>query len=255
MSAGSRFDGFGNASRVGLNFTERGFGLRPARTVYDRGHTGGGGDAARRCRLATVVRRRGRALAAHGRDLRRPVPVHGGRPARGAPRGESGRRPSSPTTSTSVPGCGPTRAAGIAPSKSTAPIAPYVDVMLGNEEDFTAALGFSVTGVDDDLAVLDPTNFKVMIDEVVGAFPNIQIVATTLRQATTANRNDWGAVAFAEGTFHEAPTAVRPRDLRSRRRRRRFRVGADLCAARRQVGGRRRGIRCSPRGTGDDHTW
>ena len=43
-----------------------------------------------------------------------------------------------------------------------------------------------------------------MIGEVVGAFPNIQVVATTLRQATTANRNDWGAVAFAEGAFHQA---------------------------------------------------
>ncbi len=127
--------------------------------------------------------------------------------------------------------------------------------MLGNEEDFTAALGFSVTGVDDDLAVLDPTNFKVMIDEVVGAFPNIQIVATTLRQATTANRNDWGAVVFAEGTFHEAR---RRSDLEIFDRvggGDGFAAAADLCAARRQVGGRRRGIRCSPRGAGDDHTW
>ena len=134
-------------------------------------------------------------------------------------------------------------------------VAPYVDVMLGNEEDFTAALGFSVTGVDDDLAELDPTNFKVMIDEVVGAFPNIQIVATTLRQATTANRNDWGAVAFAEGTFHEART--RP-DLEIFDR-----VGGGdgfasgliyaLLAGKSVADGG--GIRCSPRGTGDDHTW
>ena len=51
---------------------------------------------------------------------------------------------------------------------------------------------------------LDPTNFKAMIDQVVGAYPNVQVVATTLRRATTANRNDWGAVAYAEGAFHLA---------------------------------------------------
>ena len=83
-------------------------------------------------------------------------------------------------------------------------IAPFVDVMLGNEEDFTAALGFSVDGVDDDLAELDPTNFKMMIDHVVSTYPNVQVVATTLRRATTANRNDWSAVAFGDDAFHHA---------------------------------------------------
>ncbi len=83
-------------------------------------------------------------------------------------------------------------------------IAPFVDVMLGNEEDFSAALGFAVDGVDDDLSELDPTNFKAMIDHVVSAYPNVQVVATTLRRATTANRNDWSAVAFADGAFHSA---------------------------------------------------
>ena len=107
----------------------------------------------------------------------------------------------------------------IEPIEVNRAIAPFVDVMLGNEEDFTAALGFAVDGVDDDLAELDPTNFKVMIDQVVSAFPNVQVVATTLRRATTANRNDWSAVAFADGAFHSADAAVRPGDLRPRRRR------------------------------------
>ena len=83
-------------------------------------------------------------------------------------------------------------------------LAPYVDVMLGNEEDFTAALGFDVAGVDDDLADLDPTNFQAMIDEVVAGYPNVQVVATTLRRATTANRNDWSAIAYGDGRFHSA---------------------------------------------------
>ncbi len=78
--------------------------------------------------------------------------------------------------------------------------------MLGNEEDFSAALGFQTSGLDEDLSELDPTNFKAMIGEVIDAYPNLQVVATTLRRATTANRNDWGAVAYAEGSFHHATT-------------------------------------------------
>ena len=85
-------------------------------------------------------------------------------------------------------------------------LAPYVDVMLGNEEDFTAALGFEVAGVDGDLAELDPANFRAMIAEVVAAYPNVQVAATTLRRATTANRNDWTAIAYGDGTFHQATT-------------------------------------------------
>ncbi|MFH1717239.1 MAG: sugar kinase [Planctomycetota bacterium] len=83
-------------------------------------------------------------------------------------------------------------------------IAPYVDVMLGNEEDFTAALGFEVKGMDKGYSKLDPGNFKKMIAEVVKEFPSLKVVATTLRNAKTASVNDWGAVIYAEGKFHEA---------------------------------------------------
>ena len=80
-----------------------------------------------------------------------------------------------------------------------------VDVLLGNEEDFTAALGFEVDGVDPNLSALDPASFGRMIDRVVAAFPNLRVVATTLRHATTATRNDWGAVCWADGALYEAP--------------------------------------------------
>lgn len=83
-------------------------------------------------------------------------------------------------------------------------IAPYVDVMLGNEEDFTAALGFGVRGMDKGYSKLDPANFKKMIYEVVEEFPNLKVVATTLRNAKTASVNDWGAIMYAEGQFYEA---------------------------------------------------
>jgi 2-dehydro-3-deoxygluconokinase len=79
-----------------------------------------------------------------------------------------------------------------------------VDVLLGNEEDFTAALGFEVEGLDPALSALDPSNFGRMIERVVAAYPGLHVVATTLRRATTATRNDWGAVCWADGTLVEA---------------------------------------------------
>jgi 2-dehydro-3-deoxygluconokinase len=79
-----------------------------------------------------------------------------------------------------------------------------VDVLLGNEEDFTAALGFEVEGVDESLSALDPASYGRMVERVVGAYPNLRVVATTLRTAHTASRNDWGALLWAEGEIHEA---------------------------------------------------
>ena len=79
-----------------------------------------------------------------------------------------------------------------------------VDVLLGNEEDFTAALGFEVAGLDPDLSALDPANFGRMIEDVVAAYPNLRVVATTLRAARTATRNDWGAVCWSDGTLYTA---------------------------------------------------
>jgi 2-dehydro-3-deoxygluconokinase len=84
-------------------------------------------------------------------------------------------------------------------------LAPFVDVMLGNEEDFTAALGFEVKGLDEHLSALDPQNFARMIETAVAAFPNFKVVATTLRNARTATVNDWGAVLWHEGQLHSAP--------------------------------------------------
>jgi 2-dehydro-3-deoxygluconokinase len=77
--------------------------------------------------------------------------------------------------------------------------------MLGNEEDFTAALGFEVEGVDESLSELDPTAFGKMIERAVKTFPSFAVVATTLRNATTATLNDWGAVCWSDGKLYQAP--------------------------------------------------
>ena len=81
-------------------------------------------------------------------------------------------------------------------------IAPLVDVMLGNEEDFTACLGLEVPGGD--LSRVEAGDYERMIESAAAAYPNFRAVATTLRAATSASRNDWGAVLFAEGQFHRA---------------------------------------------------
>jgi 2-dehydro-3-deoxygluconokinase len=84
-------------------------------------------------------------------------------------------------------------------------LASLVDVMLGNEEDFTAALGFEVAGVDEHHSKLDPANFEQMITKVVHEFPNMAVIATTLRHAKTATLNDWGALCYYDGCFYRAP--------------------------------------------------
>jgi 2-dehydro-3-deoxygluconokinase len=84
--------------------------------------------------------------------------------------------------------------------------AKYIDVMFGNEEDFTAALGFEVERVGEDFSSLDTSSFRKMIDIVAAAHPSLATIAATLRVARTASRNDWGAVCWSEGRFYEAPT-------------------------------------------------
>ena len=76
--------------------------------------------------------------------------------------------------------------------------------MLGNEEDFTACLGFIVEGLDENISKLDPTNFKKMIEDVAKTYPNFKGVATTLRNAKTASINDWGAIFYNDGKFFDA---------------------------------------------------
>jgi 2-dehydro-3-deoxygluconokinase len=83
-------------------------------------------------------------------------------------------------------------------------IAGLVDVMIGNEEDFTASLGFEVEGVDENLSDLDAGGFRRMIGRAVKAYPNFKAVATTLRAVKTATVNDWGAIAWMDGKFHQS---------------------------------------------------
>lgn len=77
-------------------------------------------------------------------------------------------------------------------------IVSYVDVLFGNEEDFTACLGFEVEGVDSKLNILPETSFRNMISKVKKTYKNLEIIGTTLRKVITANSNDWSAIAWSK---------------------------------------------------------
>jgi 2-dehydro-3-deoxygluconokinase len=83
-------------------------------------------------------------------------------------------------------------------------IAKYVDVMIGNEEDFTACLGFKIEGNDENLKTLNIEGYKKMINEAAKTYPNFKVVATTLRTVKTASKNDWGALCWADGEIYQA---------------------------------------------------
>ncbi len=83
-------------------------------------------------------------------------------------------------------------------------IAEYVDVMIGNEEDFTACLGFEIEGNDADFKELNLDGYKKMIGQAVRKYPNFKVVATTLRTVKTATVNDWSAICWADGTIYKS---------------------------------------------------
>ena len=83
-------------------------------------------------------------------------------------------------------------------------IAKYVDVMIGNEEDFTACLGFEIEGNDTNFKELNLNGYKKMVNEAAKKYPNFRAVATTLRTVKTATVNDWSAICWADGEVYKA---------------------------------------------------
>lgn len=195
-------DGIGLESRVGLNFTEKGFGIRPALGVSDRANT-----AVSQMRPGDVdwdrlfVEEGVRWLHTGGifaalSESTAELAIEAMRAAR-----EAGTLVSYDLNyrpSLWKPRGGRERAVEVNRS-----LAPYVDVMFGNEEDFTAALGFEVPHLDHEITDLDPSAFKMMIEGVVEEFTTLKVVGTTLRNAKTAGFNDWGAILYADGMFYE----------------------------------------------------
>lgn len=197
------FDGIGRNTRVGLNFTERGYGVRGAVGISDRANSAasqmrpgqvdwehifgtlgvrwlhtGGIYAALSATTAEVVLEAVQAAKRHGTIVSYDLNYR-------------------PSLWKSIGGQKKAQEVNRA-------LAPFIDVMIGNEEDFTACLGFEVKGVDHNLTNLETEAFKQMISQAVAAFPNFKVVATTLRTVKSASVNDWGAICWAGGRFCEA---------------------------------------------------
>jgi 2-dehydro-3-deoxygluconokinase len=201
------YDGIGRSVRNGLNFTERGFGVRGAVGTSDRGHTAasqlraddvdwdhlfgtlgvrwlhtGGIYAALSETTPDTIEAAMSAARRHGTIISYDLNYRPSlwKAVGGQPRAQEVNRR----------------------------LARYVDVMIGNEEDFTASLGFEVPDTDENLAELEVANFQRMIEEVTKEYANFKVVATTLRTVRTATVNDWGAIAWADGQFVEATHRV-----------------------------------------------
>ncbi len=196
------YDGVGRQARNGLNFTERGFGVRPALGCSDRGHTAvsqlkageidwdeifgkhgarwfhtGGIFCALSSTCPDVAMEAMKAAKKHGTIVSYDLNYR----------------------ASLWKGVGGKERAG----EVNRWLAPCADVMFGNEEDYSAALGFHVEGLDENMFHLDIQAFKKMIGAVVKEF-RTQVVATTLRKARTATRNGWGAICYADGSFYES---------------------------------------------------
>lgn len=196
------YDGVGRRVRNGLNFTERGYGIRGAVGTPDRGHTAiaqlkpgdvdwekifgecgsrwfhtGGIYAALSETAPEVILEAAKAARKHGTLISYDLNY---RPSLWKDIGGQAK-------------C----------QEVNRKIAQYVDVMIGNEEDFSACLGYPVEGVDANLSKLDPAAFKKMIGRAVVDYPNFKACATTLRNAKTATVNEWSALLWCNGNFYE----------------------------------------------------
>ena len=196
------YDGIGRTVRNGLNFTERGFGVRAALGCSDRGHA-----AASQLKAGEIAWEE----------------IFGEHRARWFHTGGIFCALSETTPEVAMQAMKAARKHGTVVSydlnyreslwkaiggkkraqEVNRQLAPLVDVMLGNEEDFSAALGFEVAGMDEHIQKVEADAFKAMIATVVKEFP-FKAVATTLRRAETATRNDWGAICYEDGQFYES---------------------------------------------------
>ena len=196
------YDGVGRTARNGLNFVERGFGLRAALGCSDRGHSAAsqmrpgevdwdtifGEGGARWFHTGGIFAALSETAAATAEEAMRAAKRHGVtvsydlnfRPSLWKAHG--GARPA---------------------VEVNRKLAGYVDVLFGNEEDYHASLGISA-GSDGNLLELDLGAYGAMLARAEMEFPNLRGAAVTLRRAHTASRNDWGALCRYGGRLHQA---------------------------------------------------
>ncbi|WP_066086980.1 sugar kinase [Anaerotignum neopropionicum] len=195
------YDGIGRTTRNGLNFTERGHGVRGAVGVSDRGNSAisqmkpgdfdfdylfgtlgvrwlhtGGIFAALSENSAAVTIEAVKAAKKYGTVVSYDLNYR-------------------PSMWKSIGGQEKAQTVN-------KEIAKYIDVMIGNEEDFTACLGFEIEGNDENLVALNLDGYKKMMAKAAKAYPNFKVMATTLRSVKTATVNDWAAMCWANGEIY-----------------------------------------------------
>lgn len=196
-------DGIGRLCRNGLNFTERGFGIRGAKGCSDRANT-----AISQARpedfdfdyifgeLGVKWLHTGGIYAALSEQASRTV-IEAIKTAKKYGTLVSYDLNYRPSMWSAIGGQAKAQ-------EVNREIASYIDVMIGNEEDFTACLGFEIEGQDASLKELNVDGYKKMIETAVQTYPNFKAVATTLRTVKTATVNDWSALCWADGQIHKA---------------------------------------------------
>ncbi len=195
------YDGIGRTVRNGLNFTERGYGIRGAVGVSDRGNTAASqlkaGDIDWEYIFGTLGVRwlhTGGIFAALS-DTTADVVIEAVKTAKKYGTVVSYDLNYRPSLWKDIGGKEKAQAVN-------REIAKYIDVMIGNEEDFTACLGFEVEGNDENLKSLNIEGYYKMLGEVVKVYPNFKVIATTLRTVKTATVNDWSAICYADGKVY-----------------------------------------------------
>lgn len=196
-----KYDGIGRTVRNGLNFTERGYGIRGALGVSDRGNTAASqlkeGDIDWEYIFGTLGVRwlhTGGIFAALS-DTTAKVVIEAVKTAKKYGTVVSYDLNYRPSLWNDIGG----KAKAQEVNKE---IAKYIDVMIGNEEDFTACLGLEVEGNDENLKKLNIDGYKKMMAKAAELYPNFKVAASTLRTVKTATVNDWSAICWADGKVY-----------------------------------------------------
>lgn len=200
-----KYDGVGRSMRNGLNFTERGFGVRAAAGCSDRGHT------------AISLTKKG--------DFDWETILGPENGSRWLHTGGIFAALSETTPQVASEALDAAKKFGTVVSydlnyrdslwkaiggkakaqKVNRELVRKVDLLLGNEEDFSAMLGIELEGVTEDFDELPVASYEKMLREVAAAYPNLKMIATTLRTAHTASRNAWGAIALYQDEMVHVP--------------------------------------------------
>lgn len=196
-----KYDGIGRTVRNGLNFTERGYGIRGALGVSDRGNTAASqlkeGDIDWEYIFGTLGVRwlhTGGIFAALS-DTTAKVVIEAVKTAKKYGTIVSYDLNYRPSLWNDIGGKAKAR-------EVNKEIAKYIDIMIGNEEDFTACLGLEVEGNDENLKKLNIDGYKKMMAKAAELYPNFKVAASTLRTVKTATVNDWSAICWADGKVY-----------------------------------------------------